>query len=265
MRVTSGTKWHWIQRRRPWLALAGSVLAAGVLLPPGGAAARHYVFAQAVQFGVLAAAAPALIVLGAPWRLAAGLIPARCRDFAGRIAIARSHRTRDGRVLLPVVAFIAVALAWRLPAAVDALVRYPALAVAEAVTLLAAGCALWLELVESPPLLPGISRPLRAAFAALPMWAIWASAYIMGFSHDAWFSALAHPAGHGLSTIADQQIAVALLWAIPGLCFAPVIYASLIRWLRDSADPDDELRGIPDGHTGTTLLRPPRGWGLPSR
>lgn len=166
---------------------------------------------------------------------------------------------------LPLVAFTAVALAWRLPVAVDALVRYPALTVAEAVTLLATGCALWLELVESPPLLPTISRPLRAAFAALAMWAIWASAYIMGFSDSAWFSALAHPAGHGLTTIADQEIAVSLLWAIPGLCFAPVIYASLIRWLRDSADPDDELRGIPDGQAGTTLPRPRRGWGLPSR
>ena len=236
-----------------------------MLLPPGGTAARHYVFVQAVQFGALAVAAPALIVLGAPWRLAVAMTPARWRNVAGRVANARSHQTRDGRVWLPLVAFIAVALAWRLPVAVDALVRYPALAAAEAVTLLAAGCALWLELVESPPLLPRISRPLRAAFAALPMWAIWASAYIMGFSDSAWFSALAHPAGHGLTTIADQEIAVSLLWAIPALCFAPVVYASLITWLRDSADPDDELRGIPDGQAGTTLPRPPRGWGLRSR
>lgn len=257
--------WHRVERRRPWLALAGFVLAAGVLLPPGGAAARHYVFAQALQFGALAVAAPALIAVGAPWRLAAALTPARWRRIAGQIANARSHQTRNGRVWMPVVAFIAVALAWRLPVAVDALVRYPALAVAEAVTLLATGCALWLELVESPPLLPRISRPLRAAFAALPMWAIWASAYIMGFSDNAWFNALAHRADYGLSTIADQEIAVALLWAIPALCFAPIVYASLIRWLRDSAGSDDELRGVQDGHPGTTLPRPPRGWGLPSR
>ena len=114
-------------------------------------------------------------------------------------------------------------LGWRLGggcrSSVNALVRYPVLTVVEAVTLVGAGCALWVELVESPPLLPRISRPQRAAFAALPMWAIWASAYIMGFSHAAWFTALAHPAGHGLGTVADQQIATGLLWAIPGLCF----------------------------------------------
>ena len=209
MRTRVGSEWHRLQRRRPWRALAGFVLIAGVLVPPGGAAARHYVFAQAVQFGALAVAAPALVVLGAPWRLAAALAPAGWRNLGGQVVSARSHQTRHGPVWLPLVAFIAVADAWRLPVAVDALVRYPAPAVAEAVTLLATGCALWIELVES--------------------------------------------------------IAVSLLWAIPGLCFAPVIYASLIRWLRDSADPDGELRGIPDAHAGTTLPRPPRGWGLPSR
>jgi cytochrome c oxidase assembly factor CtaG len=265
VRVITGSVWRRLELRRPWLALAGFALAAGVLLPPGGTAARHYAFAQAVQFGVLAVAAPALVVLGAPWRFASALTLARRGNVAGQIANARSHQTKGGRAWLPLVAFIAAALAWRLPVAVDALVRYPALAVAEAVTLLTAGGALWLELVESPPLLPRISRPLRAAFAALAMWAIWASAYIMGFSHNAWFSAFAHPAGRGLSTIADQEIAVALLWAIPGLCFAPVVYASLIRWLRDSSDPDDELRRIADGHAGARLPRPPRGWGLPPR
>src|SRR5258708_27310238 len=61
-----------VQRLRPWLALAGAVLAVGVLVPPGGTAASQHVFAQAVQFAVLAIAAPALVVLGAPWRLLAG-------------------------------------------------------------------------------------------------------------------------------------------------------------------------------------------------
>jgi cytochrome c oxidase assembly factor CtaG len=165
-------------------------------------------------------------------------------------------------------AFIAVSLAWRLPAAVNALVRYPALTCAEAVTLVAAGCALWLELVDSPPLLSPISRPQRAAFAALPMWAIWASAYIMGFSRTDWFAALAHPAGNGpglvgLSTVADQQIAAAVLLAIPGLCFVPVVYVSLMVWLRDSADPDEELRSVPPAQPRSPRLRPPRGWRLP--
>lgn len=244
---------------RAWLALAGLVLGVGVLVPPAGQIARQYVFAQAIQFAVLAIVVPALIATGAPWRLVN-------RSQGGRLdrmAMWRSHHPAGGRSWLIVAAFIAVSLAWRLPAAVNVLVNYPAVTGAEAVTLVTAGGALWLELVDSPPLLSRISRPQRAAFAALPMWAIWASAYIMGFSRRAWFASLAHPAGHGLSNVTDQQIAAALLLAIPGLCFVPVIYVSLMTWLRDSGDPDDELRHVPPIRQRSVRPRPPRGWRLP--
>ena len=262
------------QRLRPWLALAGIMGVAAVLAPPVATLARHYVLAQAAQFAVLAVVAPALIVLGAPWRAGrprrsrtadpAGRAPGR--SLADRAATARSHRPAGAMPWLVLVGFIAVALAWRLPVAVDALVRHPILTAAEAVTLLAAGCALWLELVESPPLLPRTSRPQRAAFAALPMWAIWASAYIMGFSGTDWFSALAHAPGHGLGTIADQEIAAFLLWVIPGLCFVPVVYVALITWLRDGADSVDELRSGEGDQPGAGLPvpRPPRGWRQPT-
>jgi cytochrome c oxidase assembly factor CtaG len=243
---------------RPWLAPAGVVLMLGVLVPPGGSAARQFVFAQAVQFAVLAVVVPALLVLGAPWRLA--------KPLAERLAAARSHRPAGASSWLVLVGFVGVALGWRVPVVVNALVRYPVLTLVEAVMLVGAGCALWVELVESPPMLPRISRPQRAAFAALPMWAIWTSAYIMGFSGTAWFTALAHPPGHGLGTVADQEIATGLLWAIPALFFVPVVYVALITWLRDSADPDDELRAAAGGGRESEAAgpRPPRGWRLPS-
>jgi cytochrome c oxidase assembly factor CtaG len=244
------------QRVRPWLTLVAAVTALVVLVPPVGTAARQYAFAEAVQFAALAVVVPALIVLGAPWQ----------RRLARQVANARSHHPGAARAWLAMIVFIVVAQLWRLPGAVNALVRHPWLVVAEAVTLIAAGCALWLELVDSPPLLPRTSRPQRAALAALPMWTIWASAYIMGFSRTAWFSVLAHASGHGLGTIADQEIASGLLWAIPGLCFVPVVYVSLITWLRDSADPDDELREVGQAKASgdQPVPRPPRGWRLPS-
>jgi cytochrome c oxidase assembly factor CtaG len=249
-----------IQRLRPWLVAAGALLAVGVLVPPGGSEAGHYVFAQAAQFAVLAVVAPALIVLGAPWSIgrAGQRLAAPTRSFGSS--------PRAGIAIL--VGYIAVALAWRLPVAVNALVKYPALTVVEAVTLIAVGCALWLEVVDSPPLRPGISRPLRALFAALPMWAIWASAYVMGFSRATWFTALAHRGG--LSTAADQQIAAAIEFAIAGLSFVPVVYVSLITWLKDSADAGDEPRAAAGGtdqpgrapvaSAGPVVPRPPRGW-----
>jgi cytochrome c oxidase assembly factor CtaG len=252
-----------IKRLRAWLAAVGVILAVAVMVPPAGTIASQYVFAQAVQFTVLAIAVPALVVLGAPWRQVAGLLGKSGTDLVERAAIRRSHRPSRSRPLLVLVTFIAVALAWRLPVAVNSLVRYPALTAAEAVTLIGTGCALWLELVDSPPFLPRITRPQRAAFAALPMWSLWASAYIMGFSSTDWFTALAHPAGHGLGTVADQEIAAGLLWVIPALCFVPVVYFSVITWLRDSANLDDELRGVRDGQRVPGLPRPPRGWRPP--
>ena len=262
-------RWRW----RPWLGALGGVLALVVLLPPVGAEARRYVFAQAVQFAVLATAVPALVVLGAPWRLgvratagfggAAKLAAGRAAGESGRVAMGlvdrvaagRSHhRPGTARCLAVLIGFIALAVFWRLPLAVNALVTSPALTVVEALTLLAAGTALWLELVESPPFLPRIGRPLRAAFAAVPMWTIWATAYIMGFSHVTWFSALGHRSRSGLGVIGDQELAAVVLWAIPGLFFIPVVYFSLITWLRDTADPDDELREVP---TAPGEVKPP--------
>lgn len=136
------------------------------------------------------------------------------------------------------------------------------------VTLIAGGSCLWLELVESPPLLPRLSRPQRAMTAAAAMWTIWVLAYIMGMSKAAWFAAYSHAARDGLSTAVDQQVGVGILWAVPALCFAPVIYGVLTAWLRDSQDPDEELRSAADAdaaHAGLSgWPRPPRGWHSPS-
>src|SRR5258708_19797637 len=114
-----------VQRLRPWLALAGAVLAVGVLVPPGGTAASQHVFAQAVQFAVLAIAAPALVVLGAPWRLLAGLLGKGGTNLAHRVAIARSHRRSRARPLIILMTFIVVALARRLPLALNPPPSYP--------------------------------------------------------------------------------------------------------------------------------------------
>ena len=53
-------------RDRPWLAVAGAALIVAALGVTG--LAHRYVVAESAQFVVFAIAAPALIVLGAPWR-----------------------------------------------------------------------------------------------------------------------------------------------------------------------------------------------------
>jgi hypothetical protein len=58
------------------------------------------------------------------------------------------------------------------------------------------------------------------------------------------------------------------MWAVPALCFLPVIYGVILPWLRDSGDLDEEFRDVGAGDpldSGlSTLPRPPRGWRSPS-
>jgi cytochrome c oxidase assembly factor CtaG len=199
-----------LSRTRTWLAVLGTLLALAVLLPPWETLARQYVFAEAVQYVVLATAVPALVVLGTPSRAA------RLARWAGRVPAA-----------VVLASYIAVVIAWRLPFAVNALSAQPAWLAAEAVTLVGAGCALWLELVSAPR----VSRWLRAFFGAVAMWSIWAAAYVLGFSGTAWYAMNARHDGRGLGVIADQEIATGLLWAISGLAYVPLVFVLIMTWL----------------------------------
>lgn len=265
----------WLARLRPWLAVTAVVLIAGMLLPPARSYARNYAFVESLQFVIFATVTPALLVLSGPWR---PLRPSRRRGhapgprwgasrLADRLARSRSRRPGTPRAAAVLAAFIALVIAWRLPVTVRALARNPVLEPAEMATLVTAGSALWLELAGSPPLLPHLSRPQRAAAAALAMWTIWILAYITGFLDVASFATYHHAAAHGLSTAADQQIATGIMWAVPALCFGPVIYAMLAAWLRNSEDPDAELRAVSMADSAVTRPgswpRPPRGWHRP--
>ncbi len=97
------------------------------------------------------------------------------------------------------------------------------------ITLLAAGPGLWPELANASHGPGQLPRPARAAMAAAAIWTIWVLAYLTGMSSASWFAAYHHgaPAG-GLNAAADQQIAVAILWAVPTLCFLPVLYVTVI-------------------------------------
>jgi cytochrome c oxidase assembly factor CtaG len=237
--------------RRQWLALAGLVLVLACLLPPLVVLGRRYVFAETIQFTVFAMAGPALIVLGAPWRFL------HLSGLASRLAAERRARRSIMRAAAVLAVFFAVCLFWRLIPVVDALARQPLLILPEAVTLLLAGTALWLELVASPPIEPRLPRPQRALIATLAMWSIWAVAYVIGFSAHGLFSAY-DTAGSGLGAVTDQEIAVALIWAVAGFCFVPVVIVTMLGWLTSSDEPDEEFQRIFRDDQDRAAVR---GWG----
>jgi cytochrome c oxidase assembly factor CtaG len=218
------------------LALIVIVLA---VVPPLSVEARRYVFAEAIQFSLLALGVPALVVLGAPFEHLRGAFVSRLvqrRDLSGS-----SHRWRHviGRLL----AFFIATILWRTPVVVDALVRTPALVVAECATFLLVGCALWIELVAFPPFVPRLSAGQRIVPATVTMWMIWILAYFVGFSHSSWYPAI-HHVDSALGVVADQELATGVLWAAAAAAFVPVVFVNLIRFLRNDVELDRELEQL---------------------
>jgi len=242
-----------LARARFWLGLAAVILIASMLVPPAADYARQYAFAQALQFVIFAVAGPALLVLAIPWRTRPPRPPSTGRP-----------RRPAARAAIRLAAFIALAITWRLPATVNALARHPALAAAEIITLLAAGTGIWAELAAPRPAPTQLARPARAAMAAAAMWTIWVLAYLTGMSGTSWFAAYHHGGPGGLGAAADQQIAVAILWAVPALCFLPVLYVTIVAWLGGGTSPAGNQHPAESVRTPGSWPRPPRGWRSPN-
>lgn len=231
------------------LAALAVVVLVLALVPPLSSEARRVEVFEALQFALLAIGIPALVVLGAPWRwlgLAAG--PAVQSDAEGiavvdrprmadRLTTARRRHPEPARSLGFLVLELAALVTWRTPAAVDAVPRHGWLALVEAVTLMGAGIGLWLELVESPPVMPRLTRPRRIVSAAVVMWTIWVTAYLLGLSHSSVYVAFHHVAGDGLSVAADQALTTWVLWFTSLCAFVPVIFTNLVVWLRGEEGP----------------------------
>ncbi len=240
---------------RDAVAVAGLALFFVLLVPPLATWAQRYEFAQAVQFCGFAVVVPVLVVAGAPWRrLGWSVAPALTSGSDGDAGAGEGwidrrwarHRERTGHARVVGVGVVAACLVilWRSAPAVDLVVRHPWFDVVEAVTLTGSGIALWMELIESPPLRPATTRPLRIGLAAASMWVVWVVAYFNGMSHSSWYGAFHHVAGRGLSLMADQQLTAGVMWLLSASAFIPVVFWNLIHWLATEEDPDDEMHRL---------------------
>jgi cytochrome c oxidase assembly factor CtaG len=233
-------------RWRLWCLVGAVVVVLIALVPPLSRLARDTEYGAAIQFSLLAIVLPALVAVGAPWRLV-GLAgddsPATSPRIVDRVA---DHRRRH-RELPWSLAFIAadlvVVVAWHAPGAVAAVARPGWLLALEGASLLIFGLGLWLELVTSPPLVPRSGYLRRAVLAAFAMWAYWTLAYLVGLSNHDFYRSF-HHVGGGLSAAADQQIASAVLWFFAALAFVPVIFWNALLWLKTDEDPDAELLAL---------------------
>jgi cytochrome c oxidase assembly factor CtaG len=212
--------------------LAAGLLCVLTFVPPLSSWAGRYEFGEILRYGVWAIALPPLVALGTRWPNAVSLAGTRLRHpELGRAA---------GFLLLDWL----VMVWWFTPLAVRTTASESWLVPVEALSLIVAGVGLWLELVESPPLVPRVDGLRRAALGALTMWFIWTEAYLVGMSQSGWYRNFGHVAGHGLSRAADQQVGAVVLWFIATVVFAPVVFVSALRWLQGGEEPDAELRKL---------------------
>jgi cytochrome c oxidase assembly factor CtaG len=217
---------------RRGLLFGAAVIFLLTLLPPLSSLARRYEFGEVLRYGLWAVALPPLVALGRRWPNAATLAGARVRHpELVRVA---------GFLLLDWL----VMVWWFTPLAVRTTATDHWLVPVEALTLIVAGVGFWLELVESPPLVPRLGAFRRAVLGALTMWFIWIEAYLVAMSQAGWYRNFSHVAGHGLSRAADQQVAAVVLWFIATVVFVPVIFVNALRWLQGDEEPDAELRKL---------------------
>jgi len=233
-------------RTRSLLLVVTGLVVVAVVVPPLSTEARRYEFVEAIQFSLAALAVPALAVLGAPWsllRLAGGggskVTAARPFD---RLASMRPRHPKLARSLVFMILDLLAMVAWRTPAAVDALALHPWLVAAELISLAVLGVGFWLEMLPSPPLAPRVPRPWRAVLATVALWFIWAIAYILGLSHVPWYQNLS---GGGLGSSMDQQIiTTGVLWFAAAFALIPVVFWDMMEWLRSEDDPDVEMHRL---------------------
>ena len=160
------------------------------------------------------------------------------------LAAARVRHTELVRVAGFLLLDWLVMVWWFTPLAVRTTATDHWLVPVEALTLILAGAGFWLELVESPPLVPRLGPFRRAVLGALTLWFVWIEAYLVAMSQTGWYRNFSHVAGHGLSRAADQQVAAVVLWFIATVVFVPVIFANALGWLHGEEEPDAELRKL---------------------
>ena len=236
------------------LAVLGLVLWILCLVPPVAPWARRYEYVESIRFCLFAVSIPALLVAGAPWRSlglatreayvddADGIAgPATQSRWFDRLALARLGRSGDRQAYVLVTLFCLMAIFWRTAPVVDAVVTHAWLAPLESVALMSVGVLLWLDLIESPPMKPGATRPFRLGMSAVAMWTIWVMAYLGAMSGSSWYPSFVHVAGSGVSLAADQQLSTGFMWLLSATAFLPVVFWNLVRWLQSEENPDDEL------------------------
>lgn len=219
------------RRGRRWAWFGAMMLSTLIGAPPFAELARHRIWAETLQFAVIAFGVAPLVAIAAPVDLLRPRIrPPRPGD----------DRARGWRAWLPALGgFLVVTIGWRIPAGVDAAASGPDWLAIEVVTLVAGTWSLWATLIGSPTHPALDDRRGRVALGAVATWSVWVFAWIVGSSAHSFYPAFAGSPG----AVGSQEIAVGVLWAVSAFSLGPMIFTNLIGWLNaDLRDAEEEMR-----------------------
>jgi cytochrome c oxidase assembly factor CtaG len=170
-----------------------------------------------IQHLLLMSFAPPLILLGAPaLPLLHGLPQSLARDVVGRVLRWRPVQWLGSFLTNPALAWLIAALTllvWHVPAIFDLALRSESVHKFEHATFFTAGLLFWWPVIQpwpSVPRWPRWSIPLYLFAATLPCDAL--SGFLVFCDRVVYISYLSAPKVMGLSPLADQQCAAALMW-----------------------------------------------------
>lgn len=205
--------------RAPWPARRGFAFAVGVAcvlvaLQSGvGAFDDRMLSAHMVQHLMLLEVAPLMLLAGRPGLLALRAAPRNARPWIVRRLEALRPLTEPVWCL---VLFGVAVSATHLPAFYDATLRHPALHDGEHLLYLGAGLLMWWPLVDADPLarrrLTGLGRLVYLIVAMVPMSIL--GAYLSRHTSLVYGGYAAPARALGISAVADQQQAGAIMWVI---------------------------------------------------
>jgi putative membrane protein len=215
--------WRRLHRRRPELApwsrwplfLAGvAIVVLGIVSPLDAVAEEYLQSAHMLQHVLIADLGVALALLAVRGPLSMFFLP---RDLLAALARRRALRDALSALLRPRVAvalWVAVVVAWHLPALYDAALRHPVLHSVEHLSFVAVGALVWTLLID-PAGHGRLSVSGRVGLAVVMLWMGQLLAYVFVFSFHPYYDVYTEQPERllGLSALADQKLAGVVMMA----------------------------------------------------
>ena len=230
---------------------SGLLLTTLALVSPLGYWAGTFIWVRVLQGILLGVYVPPLLVLGAPWLVLWRGLGRDARPRAWVPAAPVPPRLRSWPVAVTAL-FVVVWCGWYLPVLYDAGVHHPVVLAAQAVTTMAAGVLLWLQIIGSRPFSPQFGPLYRVMLLAAIVLFSTVLGMVLGFDARVLYPAYLGVGSHRLlSVVSDQQNGGAELWVLVLEPYVIAGVALLIRWLNE-----EESQALSLGLD--RMLRPPK-------